>query len=105
MSGVIAIQTSALLGNPGINYVIMAGCGIKPLEKAYPDFRNLKGNFLSVYAGSDKVAGSCGAAFSGAKQGVTGEEIVLGSAAGHRLFFAPDDLWLSPVIAWLKKGE
>lgn len=101
--GVIALQVAALLEKPKVNYVIMAGCGIKGLEKAYPDFSRLKGNLLSVYATSDKVAGSCSTAFSQARQDVSIKEIPLESAAGHQLFFRPTDVWIKPVIDWLKQ--
>jgi len=102
--GVIALQVASLLEQPKVNYVIMAGCGIKPLAKAYPDFGRLRGNFLSVYATSDMVAGSCNPAFSQAREDFAGKEIPLESAAGHQLFFKPADLWLEPVVAWLKHG-
>jgi len=98
---VIAIQVASLLEKPKVNFLIMAGCGIKGL--AYPDFSRLKGNLLSVYATSDKVAGSCSAAFSQAKQDVSSKEIALESAAGHQLFFKPTDVWFEPVVGWLKK--
>lgn len=100
--GVIALQVASLLGKPKVNYVIMAGCGIDGLASAYPDFSQLKGNFLSVYATSDNVAGSCGTAFSQAKQAVSIKEIQLESAAGHQLFFNPMDVWLEPVATWMK---
>lgn len=100
--GVIAIQVASLLEKPKVNYVIMAGCGIKGLEKSYPDYSRLKGNLLSVYATSDKVAGSCNAAFSQSKKDVSIKEIALESAAGHQLFFKPTDVWLEPVMGWLK---
>lgn len=100
---VIAIQIAALVGNPKVNYVIMAGCGIKGLEKAYPDFTQLKGNVLSIYATSDKIAGSCSDTLSKAKQGITSKEIALESPAGHQMFFKPTDVWVEPVVSWLKK--
>jgi predicted esterase len=100
--GVIAIQVASLLEKPKVNYVIMAGCGIAGLEKAYPDFGRLNGNFLSVYATSDKVAGSCSTAFSQAKQDVLIKEIAFENAAGHQLFFKPTDDWFEPVVSWLK---
>lgn len=100
--GVIAIRIASLLEKPKVNYAIMAGCGIKALEKAYPDFSKLKGNFLSIYAASDQVAGSCSAPFSQAKE-ITAKEITLESAAGHQLFFKPADLWVEPVVSWVKK--
>lgn len=100
--GVIAIQVASLLETPKVNYVILAGCGIKPLEKAYPDFNRLKGNFLSVYAASDTVARSCKPDFLKSTQGITNKEITLESPEGHRLFFKPTDLWFDLVITWLK---
>lgn len=100
--GVIAIQVSSLLEKPKVNFVIMAGCGIEGLEKSYPDYSRLKGNILSVYATSDKIAGSCVTAFSQSKQDVSLKEIALESAAGHQLFFKPSDVWLEPVMGWLK---
>ena len=98
---VIAIHVASMLERPKVSYVILAGCGIKGL--AYPDFSRLKGNLLSVYATSDKVAGSCGTAFAQAKQDVSSKEIALENAAGHQLFFKPVDTWLDPVLGWLKK--
>jgi len=101
--GVITLQVAAQLKNPQISYVILAGCGIKALEKGYPDFDTLQGSFLSLYAVSDKVAGRCGPAFSQNRDGFTAKEIVLDSPAGHQLFFKPVDVWIEPVAGWLKK--
>lgn len=101
--GVIVIQIASLLGKPKVNYVILAGCGIESLASAYPDFSQLKGKFLSVYATSDKVASSCSTAFSQAKQDVSIKEIALENPAGHQLFFKPTDVWFEPVVGWLKE--
>jgi predicted esterase len=103
--GVITLQVAAQLENPKISYAILAGCGIKSLEKGYPDFAKLKGKFLSLYATSDKVAGSCGQAFSKERDGFSVREIALDSPAGHQLFFKPVDVWLEPVSGWLKQGK
>lgn len=100
--GVITLQVAALLQNPKINYVVLAGCGIKGLEKGYPTFGTLKGNFLSLYATSDKIAGSCGPAFTQAREGFSVKEIVLDSPAGHQLFFKPTAVWVVPMVDWLK---
>jgi predicted esterase len=99
---VIALRVASLLEKSQVKYVVMAGCGIKGLENGYPDFSRLKGNFLSVYASSDKIAGSCSTPFSQAKENFTAKEVVLESAAGHQLFFKPVDLWVAPVSAWLQ---
>jgi pimeloyl-ACP methyl ester carboxylesterase len=103
--GVIVLQVAALLENPKINYAILAGCGIKGLEKGYPDFGMLKGNFLSLYANSDKIANSCGSTFAQAREGFYAKEIVLDSPNGHQLFFKPTDVWIEPMFSWLKQGK
>ena len=102
--GVIALQVAAQLDNPKIGYAILAGCSIKGLDKGYPDFGTLKGNFLSLYASSDKIAGSCGPAFTKAREGFSAKEIILDNPAGHQLFFKPTDQWIQPVLN-LRKGE
>ena len=102
---VIAIRVASLLRNPKISYVIMAGCGIRPLEKAYPDHSLLQGDILSVYATSDKIAGSCATVFSQSKQGISIKEIALENPEGHRLFFKPTDVWLKPVLDWLARKK
>ncbi len=101
--GVITLQVAAQLQNPKISYAILAGCGIKGLEKGYPDFGTLKGNFLSLYAASDKIAGSCGPVFARSREGFSAREIVLDSSSGHQLFFKPADIWVDPVFVWLKQ--
>lgn len=103
--GVIALCVASQLQNEGINYVIMAGCEIEGIKKynMYPDFSNLKGRVLSVYADSDTVAGSCGQAFSMSVGGLTDTEMKISSDQGHRLFFAPSSVWLTPVSGWLKQ--
>jgi pimeloyl-ACP methyl ester carboxylesterase len=103
--GVIVLQVAAQLENPQIHYAVLAGCGIKGLEKGYPDFGTLKGNFLSLYAASDKVAGSCGPEFARERAGFSAREIALDSPAGHQLFFKPVDAWLEPLSGWLKQGK
>jgi hypothetical protein len=101
--GAIVLQVAARLDNPKINYLVLAGCGIKGLEKGYPPLSGLKGRFFSLYAATDRIAGSCRQAASGAGNALPGDELVLESGAGHQLFFKPDALWVEPAVAWLKK--
>jgi len=103
--GVIVLQVAAQLDNPKINYAVLAGCGIKGQAKGYPALGKLKGNFLSLYAASDKVAASCGPEFLQAREGFTGKEIALDNPAGHQLFFTPVDAWLEPFSGWLQQGK
>lgn len=101
--GVIVLQMAALLQQADIRFIILAGCGITPLAYAYPDPLTIKGDFLSLFASSDKIAGSCNALLSSSRQGVSVSEVVLDSSYGHRLFFKPDSLWLAPVAQMLEK--
>ena len=103
--GVITLQVASQLENPKVSYAILAGCGIKGLEKGYPDFGPLKGNFLSLYASSDKIAGSCGPAFTQAREGFSAQEMILDNPAGHQIFFKPVDAWVEPVVGWLKQRK
>ncbi len=105
--GVISLCVASQLENPKINFVVMAGCEIAAVKKykMYPDFRKLKGRMLSIYALSDTIAGSCEIPFSVASQGISNMEIKLKSDSGHQLFFAPDDIWVAPVIEWINKNS
>jgi hypothetical protein len=103
--GVIAFCVASKLGNPKVNFVVMAGCEIKPLLDAYPDYRTLKGRFLSIYASSDSVASSCNIVFSLASEGFSSTEIRLGSEGGHALFFKSEKIWLTPVMNWIGKAQ
>jgi len=104
--GVIALCAASQLKNPELNFVIMAGCEIAPIKKykMYPDFGALKGRILSIFATSDKVAGSCKEAFSEASGGLAETEITLVSEKGHKLFFAPEALWVSPTLEWMNRA-
>jgi hypothetical protein len=103
--GVITLCVASQLKNPKIGFIVMAGCEIKPLVQAYPDFTQLKGDFLSVYASSDSVASSCQQVFSKAIIVISNKEIELKSDKGHKLFFQPGDIWVEPVMAWLNQKK
>jgi hypothetical protein len=103
--GVITLCVASRLGNPKVGFIVMAGCGIKPLAQDYPDFTALKGDFLSIYATSDAVAGSCSTAFSKAGRGISSREVKIESRKGHALFFQPEDIWLEPVMTWFRQRQ
>ena len=103
--GVITLCVSSTLGNPEVNFVVLAGCEIKPMLATYPDYQTLKGRFLSIYASSDSMAGSCGRFFSVLAGGTSTTEITLESDGGHRLFFEPEKIWLDPVIKCIRQRE
>ncbi len=101
---VIALCAASQLANPKINFVIMAGCEIAGIKKynMYPDFKNLKGQILSIYADSDSIASSCDTTFSKSSTGLVHKEVMLTSDAGHQLFFKPEDIWTYQTMNWIK---
>lgn len=101
--GVITLCVASQLRNPKIGYIIMAGCEIKPLAQAYPDFTQIKGEILSIYASSDSIASSCQNIFSKAIIGICYKEITLKSDKGHKLFFEPENIWVEPVMDWINQ--
>jgi predicted esterase len=105
--GVIALCIASQLENPKISYVVMAGCGIEGIKKynMYPDYAKLKGRMLSIYALSDKIAGSCEEVFSLASKDLSNIEIKIKHDAGHQLFFRPDDNWVTPIVDWIDSGR
>ena len=104
---VIALCVSTQIANPKINYIIMAGCEIAGIKKynLYPDFNNIKGRILSIYADSDTVAASCEKSFLNSTDGMVFNEIKLKSKSGHRLFFKPEDIWVTPTIKWVNDSD
>ena len=101
---VIALVAASLLKNPKIRYVLMAGCGISPLSDAYPDFRLLKGRFLSIREASDNVAGPCEEKFPPSAEGLSFDQVLVSDGGkGHRLFFKPEKSWTEPVLDWMRE--
>lgn len=104
---VISLCAASELENPNLNFVIMAGCEIAPIKKfkMYPDFNSLQGRILSIFAMSDKIANSCKKTFSMASNGFSSTEIKLESEEGHKLFFAPVEIWISPTVDWINNSQ
>lgn len=98
--GGIALLTASRLGEPKVNFVILAGCGPwTPPETA----QNLQGRILSMFDSADEVAGTCTKAFAQAKGPLVQEEVVLKLGTGHGAFYRPGD-WLERVAGWVKRA-
>ena len=104
--GFITMLTAAGLGNPDLNLVNMAGCGKgarfgKGFRKFVArDASRLRGRILSLYDGSDRIAGSCRKAFDKAAGNVKSREIVFDTGEGHGLFYSPEKIWIDEVVKW-----
>lgn len=97
----IVLATAGLLENPDIRYVLLAGCGIGKGSAPYPDFGRLKGRFFSEIADTDTVAEPCVKYFDKSGEGCSFKETIFKNSAGHKLFFAPESLWVDPIFTWL----
>jgi dienelactone hydrolase len=103
--GFLTIVTAAVLGEPKVNFVIMAGCGIGPYEQILREFApQMKGRVLSLYDRADREAASCREAFRRAP-GLEHKEVELVTGVGHGLFYAPRREWLDPVSDWATAGR
>ncbi len=107
----ITLRTSSILGEPKVNFVVLAGCGHGKYKKKYqkrfeefvkPIAPDLRGRFLSIYDDSDKISGSCQKAFDLAPEGLEYDEKELKTHLGHGLFFTPREDWLDIVVEWVK---
>lgn len=100
--GGIAILTSALLGNAGVNFVILASCGDWLFGPDGPP--DLAGRILSIHEASDELGGSCRRAFEASTRISAWEEIELQLGGGHGAFYRPRAEWIDPVASWAR-GE
>jgi hypothetical protein len=106
-AGMVLLLASTLT-NPALQFVVMAGCGRSgtPARKNYDQFLAasaslLQGRILSLYDRSDQLMATCGEAFARASPTrIESREIVLDSGHGHGLFYAPDKIWIDPIVAW-----
>ncbi len=102
--GALTLATSAGSGNPKLNFVVMAGCGIGKfanvhnliLQRYAP---RLQGRILSLYDSADDEAASCQEDFKLASN-IESREIVFKTGLGHGLFYAPRREWVDAVIDW-----
>lgn len=102
--GLIALYVASALGDPYMNYVIMAGCGSNRAE--YQLFvrrkrgRRLRGRILSILDFSDLESRGCGEVFEQAGNNIQSQEMRLRTGKGHALFYRPNPMWVHPVAQW-----
>ena len=107
--GSIALYVSAILKNPNIKYVVMAGCGrTGEYKRGYEHFlrhaaSSLQGHFLSIYDENDSICGTCKSAFNAATGKITSNEIKLKVGKGHGTYYTPRKEWLEPVVEWINR--
>ena len=107
--GMLSMVASAALGEPKVNFVIMAGCGAGRFARGFEETvrqiaPRLKGRMLSLYDTVDREAGSCQAAFDRA-QGLEYKETTLKTGLGHGLFYSVHKEWIDLVTDWASKSH
>lgn len=108
--GMITMLVMSILANPDIAYVNFAGCGRENsgfgghLQFARNRAAAARGQLLSAYDRSDKIAGSCQPALDQMSNAVVTER-VLDLGGGHELFYAPKAEWLDLLQAWAERRQ
>jgi len=110
--GFIALLVASSLNDPGVGYVVMAGCGSNAKGFAFDQFlkrkrgSRLTGRILSLYASSDIEAGSCRPAIEQASgKGLQFREQRIKTGKGHGLFYQPRPDWIEPTAIFAKGGR
>lgn len=102
----IAILISHLLGDPKINYVLLAICGPEMLEFWEAQDICVTGNILSIHEMSDELAGSCEALAARCSTSVVSyNEIALELDVGHGMVYRPHVEWVTPTLEWSMSGQ
>jgi hypothetical protein len=99
----IAIETSYLLGNKEVNFVILSICHPDTVAEFKRNGISLYGNVLSIYDFADtEFAGSCRDLFEFSEdRGLARyDEIVLQVGSGHGILYRPLDEWIIPAVEW-----
>ena len=102
--GAAALIASALLGDPGMSYVVLAGCG---LDDRYRRFASqladkMAGRLLHLWEKTDTQAESCQFALSKAAE-LDSDEKLLSNGGGHEMFGEVDAFWIDLVMAFLDR--
>ncbi len=97
---VISLISAALIGNPDVKYVPLAGC----TDMFDVEYERIKGNILSIYDVDDHKFGSCEDLIQN-NNSVKLTEIKIDSGHGHKIFKRKKDklirVWMKPMIDWM----
>lgn len=100
---IIALASAGAIGNPGVNYVLLAGCSTSLNNKYNVDAASAKGRILSIYDSSDDKFGSCESIINSSNN-LEFEEVELDTGKGHKLFRIPKEKfieqWRDPLVDW-----
>lgn len=99
----IAALVSHLVGDPEVNYVLLATCHPTQVAAWVGEGLTLSGNVLAIRdVADDEYAGSCQELFSLAEgKGINHhDEILLQVGTGHGILYQPLPEWVLPTVSW-----
>lgn len=99
----IAVGVSHLVGNPEVNYVLLATCHPTVIDEWLQQGVTLSGNVLAIYDfADDEYSGSCEDLFDVSRAKGLGRhrEIVLQVGTGHGILYEPLPEWVLPTVRW-----
>jgi hypothetical protein len=101
LGSMTTLVTSGLIANPKVNFVLIAGCPIKPAIPVVIDYSKVKGRVLSITDSKDDKFTSCNGRLPG---DISYKEVTLNSGEGHAVFRLTDEkyikLWKEPLVEW-----
>ena len=101
LGSMTTLVASGLIGNPKVNFVLIAGCPVNSKIKVTIDYSKVKGRILSIVDTKDENFGSCNGRLPA---GLIHKEVVVNSGEGHALFWhsvqQQIDLWKGPLVSW-----
>ncbi len=102
--GAATLIASALMRDPELSYVVLAGCG---LDDRYRRFATqladqMTGRLLHLWEKTDTQAESCQFALSKAPE-LDSDEKLLSNGGGHEMFGEVDAFWIDLVMAFLDR--
>jgi hypothetical protein len=106
----ITMLVMAMLAESGIAYVNFAGCGREGSGfEGYLQFADrrasmARGQLLSAYDQSDRIAGSCKPALDKMAHAKVAERI-LEIGGGHELFYTSQAAWIDILQAWAERNH
>jgi len=103
LGSMTSLLVAGLVANPKVNYVLLAGCPVKPSIPVTIDFTKIKGRILSIVDSKDEKFGSCKGRIP---DDMLQKEVILETGLGHKLFLQTDaehfKLWKEPLTNWAK---
>jgi len=103
----IATVASSLVGNPAVNYVLLASCHPTQVDEWIKNGLILSGNVLAIYdIADDEYSGSCQELFSLSEgKGLSRhDELVLHVGTGHGILYKPLPEWVLPTVQWANQA-